>query len=318
MARIRTSHPTRVVLAICAMAAFPGLFLSVPAANAGVLEQVTGSVEEVVSPVVGTTPAAQQVGETVTTTAQGVTTKITPSAAKAADAATSPPGDRAGGLPERAAALTDKATKPASDAASAAGVPSAAGAATQAAEGAVHAATEEAEAATGSTLPDSPVSSAALDPEAAPAASSAAPASVAAPTDLPPPAARTTYVPPPGNDGSTGAPLPRWIAYVWPAVALTGPSLANFGESWGQAIVRLATGASAGSGAEGGVAGVHASGGRPEAAGSSPLFSSIPSDVGHAFSSVPTPVFIYLGLLVLAVIALAFAVRREIAVGRRQ
>jgi hypothetical protein len=181
----------------------------------------------------------------------------------------------------------------------------------------VHAATEEAEGVTGSTLPDSPVSSAALNPAAAPA-SAAAPTDSVAPTDLPPSASRTTYVPPPGNDGSTGAPLPRWIAYVWPAIALTGPSLANFGESLGQAIVRLATGASAGNGAEGGVAGVHASGGRPEAAGPSPVFSSIPSDVGHAFSSVPTPVFIYLGLLVLAVIAVALAVRREIAVGRRQ
>jgi hypothetical protein len=86
--------------------------------------------------------------------------------------------------------------------------------------------------------------------------------------------------------------------------------------------MQRATGASAGNGAEaeaeGGVAGAHASGGRPEAAVSSPLFSRIPSDVGHAFSSVPTPIFVYLGLLVLAVIAVALAVRREIAVGRRQ
>jgi hypothetical protein len=309
MARISRAHPARLALLACAVAAF---FFSPPGANAGVLEPVTGAVEEVVSPVAEATPSVQEVGETVTSTAHGVTAKITPSAAKTADAASSPPADRAGGLPERAAALTGKATKPASDAASAVGVQSATGAATQAAEGAVHAATEGAEAATGSTLPDSPISSAAPDPAAAPA-SAAAPTGTVAPTEP-----RTTYVPPPGNDGSTGAPLPRWIAYVWPAVALTGPSLANFAESWGQAIVRLATGASAGNSAEGGVAAVHASGGRPEAAGSSPLFSSIPSEAGHAFSSVPTPVFIYLGLLVLAVIAVALAVRREIAVGRRQ
>jgi hypothetical protein len=315
MARISRAHPARVALLACAVAALAAFFFSAPAANAGLLEPVTGPVEEGVSPVVGATPTVQQVEETVTTTAHEVTAKITPSAAKTADAASSPAAGRAGGLPEPADALTDKATKLASDAASAAGVPSAAGAANPAADGAVHAATEGAEGVTGSTLPDSPVSSAALDP----AASSAAPASAAAPTGTgAPTASRTTYVPPPGNDGSTGAPLPRWIAYVWPAVALIGPSLATFGESWGKAIVRLATVASSGNGAEGAVAGVHASGGRPEAAGPSPVFSSIPSDVGHAFSSVPTPVFIYLGLLVLAVIAVALAVRREIAVGRRQ
>jgi hypothetical protein len=201
------------------------------------------------------------------------------------------------------------------------GAASSADAATQAAEGLVHAAQEDAETATGVTLPTSPVPSPTVDPAGpvtdAPSVTDPADSS-AAPIDVPPSSQRTTYVPPPTKNGSTGSPLPRWVAYVWPAVALTGPYLAHFGESWGQAIAQLATGASAGNGGEGGVAGVHAAGGRPEAAGSSPLFSRLPSDVGHAFSSVPTPVFVYLGLLALAVIAVAFAVRREIVIGRRQ
>jgi hypothetical protein len=45
--------------------------------------------------------------------------------------------------------------------------------------------------------------------------------------------------------------------------------------------------------------------------------SRLPANVARAFSSVPTPIFIYLGLLVLAVIAVALAVKREIDAGRR-
>jgi hypothetical protein len=339
MAPIRTAHPIRIAIVICAVAAFPGLFLGAPAANAGVLEGLTGQVEEVVAPVVGT-PTAQAVGETVTTTAHEVTAKVAPSATKAADAATSSAVGAAGASTQAADGLTDKVKKLAGGSEATAGVASAAGAATQtveaatrSAESAVHGATAGAEDATGATLPDPSVASTAVDPvgpevdaassevdPAGPGASMSEAAaladSAAAPTELPPAAARTTYVPPPGSDGSTGAPLPRWLAYVWPAVALTGPSLATLAEDWSQAIVRLATEGSAGSGIEGGVAGVHASGGQA-AANSVPLFSSLPSDVASAFSSVPTPIFIYLGLLLLAVIAVGLAVKREIAAGRR-
>jgi hypothetical protein len=65
------------------------------------------------------------------------------------------------------------------------------------------------------------------------------------------------------------------------------------------------------------VAGIRAAGGRPGGHDSSSLFSSVPSEVGHAFSRVPTPLFVYLGLLAMAVLAVAIAVRREVAVGRR-
>jgi hypothetical protein len=140
---------------------------------------------------------------------------------------------------------------------------------------------------------------------------------VSVPTTAAPTSERNVYVPPPADDGSTGAPLPRWIAYVWPAVALTGPYLAIIAERLAEASTHPAAGPSAGSESAQGVAGVHASGGAPEV-GSSPLFQRLPSDVGHAFSSVPTPALIYLGVLVLAVIAVGLAVRREIAVGRRQ
>lgn len=320
MARSSSAHPIRAALAICAVAAFPGLFLGAPAANANVLEQLTGSVEEVVSPVVGTTPTVQQVGETVTTTAHEATAKIVPSATKAAAAATSAPAGTAGASTGPADDLTDKATKLVGGHEAAAAVASAAGAASKTAEAAVPAATAGVEDATGVTLPRPSVPSTTTDP-GDPAAGagdvSAAADSSAAPPDLPPAAPRTTYVPPPGSDGSTGAPLPRYVAFVWPAVALAGPSLAHFGESWGQAIERLATGASTGTGGEGGVAGVHASGGHASDGGSSSLFTRIPSAGARAFSSVPTSAWVYLGLLVLAVIAVALGVRREIVAGRR-
>jgi hypothetical protein len=126
----------------------------------------------------------------------------------------------------------------------------------------------------------------------------------------------------PSRDGSVRAPLPKWLAYVWPAIALAAPGLADFLGHWGlQSLsLALATGIH-GTGSAGGfgVAGVHASSGRPEAASSSP-FSKIPSALGHAFMSphVPGSALAYLSFLALAVIAVGVAVRREIRTGRRQ
>jgi hypothetical protein len=131
------------------------------------------------------------------------------------------------------------------------------------------------------------------------------------------------FVVPPG-DGSVRAPLPKWMAYVWPAIALMRPALADLLGRWERESLRLASGTGTGSGSGGGpvVAGVHASGGRPaaaEAADSSSPFSKIPSALGDAFSpDVPTSAWAYLCLAAFAVIAVAAAVRREITVGRRQ
>lgn len=85
--------------------------------------------------------------------------------------------------------------------------------------------------------------------------------------------------------------------------------------------MRPAFGASDSSGsstAAQGVAGVHASGGNAGSSDSSSLFSRIPSSVGHQFQSISTPALVYLGLLMLVVIAVALTVRREILIGRRR
>jgi hypothetical protein len=350
MARISRAHPLRLALATCAATAFAGLSLGAPVADAGVLGALTGQVEEVASQAGLPAPPLQAAAESVTTPVETATAPVEKAIVGAAAEAprrtgpaadvprTTPPpsGGKPGALPSRAASTVAGVAATAGTATrSAESVAAAAGTATRSADGAVKAATDDTEAATGTTLPRPPVpaggaelagSEATAGPDAVASADatagpdpSAPQAAIpaAAPTDLPR-AQRNGFVPSPAENGATGAPLPRWIAYVWPAVALTGPYLASIGEHLAEVSAYLAAGpsASSGGGAAQGVAGVHASGGAPETAGSSPLFQRITSAGGDAFTSVPTPALVYLGLLALAVIAVGLAVRREISSGR--
>jgi len=141
------------------------------------------------------------------------------------------------------------------------------------------------------------------------------------------------FVPSPAIDGSTGAPLPRWMAYVWPAIALLRGGFADSLDSW-EAAVLLALGTSQGFGDESGVgpvvAGAHAAGGRAEGAeqaGSSSL--PTPSSPSFPLSRITTAVgeFPYNGtgaalayLVIVAIMAIAIygAVRWEIARARRE
>ncbi len=132
------------------------------------------------------------------------------------------------------------------------------------------------------------------------------------------------FVPSPAIDGSTAAPLPRWLAYIWPAIALLRPGLTGAVDHL-EAAVRLALGTGEGlddrtsSGPV--VAGVHASGGRPEQADSpsSPSpFSKITSAVGSFPYNGAGAALGYLLIVTIMVIALYGAVRWEIARGRRE
>jgi hypothetical protein len=320
MGRIRKTHPIRVALSTCAATALAALSLGAPVADAGVLGAVTGQVEEVASQAGVSAPPLQAAAEAVTAPVETVTAPVEDAAAGAAPPAEAPQASAspsAGGP----GALADRATS------TVAGVAAAGGAATRSAGGVVQAARSGAQAAAGSKVP-LPSSGSGLKSraESAPPEAIASPDAspppapdpgAAAPTDLPA-SQRNTYVPPPAHEGATGAPLPRWVAYVWPAVALTWPYRASIGESRDEASADLAAESSADPGAAQGVAGVHASGGTPEAADSSSLFQRIPAAGRHLFASVPTPALIYLGVLALAVIAVGLAVRREIAVGRRR
>jgi hypothetical protein len=143
------------------------------------------------------------------------------------------------------------------------------------------------------------------------------PAASAAPT-TPMASQANAFVPSPARNGSTGAPLPRWVAYIWPAVALGRQYFEDLAGRWAQASSRLATGESGAAAAGQGVAGVHASGGNQESSDSS-LFSKIPSPFsGGFYSSTATKALTYLLLAALAVIAVALVVRREVVVGRRE
>jgi hypothetical protein len=131
----------------------------------------------------------------------------------------------------------------------------------------------------------------------------------------------------PSNDGSVRAPLPKWLAYVWPAIALTKPALADLLDHLAEAGVSLQKqaglapghGTGAKPGVDQGVAGVHAAGGHPESShSSSSPFSLEASAVGDAFSSASSSSIVYFFLLALAVIGVAIVVRWEMVTGRHR
>jgi hypothetical protein len=140
------------------------------------------------------------------------------------------------------------------------------------------------------------------------------------------------FVPSPATDGSIGAPLPKWMAYIWPAIALLRPGLTELMDHL-EAAARIALGISGGFGGKAGsgpvVAGLHASGGPPGKEGSSTSPSPSSPSSSSPLSRISTAVgdFPYNGagavlayLLIMAIMAIAIygAVRWEIARGRRE
>jgi hypothetical protein len=131
-----------------------------------------------------------------------------------------------------------------------------------------------------------------------------------------------SFVPSPAIDGSTAAPLPKWMAYIWPAIALFGPGLTDSVHSLATAL-RISLGTSEGlseTTGTGRVAGVHATGGRSGGADSSSPspFSKITSAVGDFPYNGAGAALGYLLIVGIMVIALYGAVRWEIARGRRE
>ena len=114
MARISSNHPMRVALLACVAAVLASLSLLPTTARAGLVEQVTGQVNEVVGPVVQAVPTVPQVKATVTTTAQAVTAKVTPPPPAKAEPTSEPPSkaveDALHAVTERAATATGAAT----------------------------------------------------------------------------------------------------------------------------------------------------------------------------------------------------------------
>jgi hypothetical protein len=115
-------------------------------------------------------------------------------------------------------------------------------------------------------------------------------------------------------EGAIRAPLPKWMAYVWPAIALTWPHLAGFLTRWGHDGARLLLASDGGPGGSQGVAGVHASHAAGAASGSSssPL-APIPAAIGGFTSHVPGEALAYLAIVGILVAAVFVAVKLELA-----
>lgn len=326
--------------------------LSAPTASAGPLEGVAGvtgqvteavgkpvqevvetlpppvreTVETATAPVQEVTeaPPAKEVTEAATAPVEAVTETVAPSGKSLTEAVGGTVAkaggtvEKVGGTVEKVGGAVDKA------------VPSG-GSTTPVTEGVNRTARETVDNGTGTVSATSKRASS--SPGSDGAARTASPQDSAAPGSVTPRSGdRTarrpgnTFVPSPARNGSTAAPLPKWVAYIWPAVALARPGLAELVDRWETAL-RIALGTSAGSGDAAGmgpvVAGVHATGGesgagpRAEDSSSSPL-SKITSAVGKFPYNASGAALGYIAIVAIMLIALFVAVRWEIANGRRE
>jgi hypothetical protein len=327
--RARRSH---LVLLLCiAVPCWTGAF-SASAASAGPLEGVTNPVSEAVGEpvreVVETvTPPVREVTEAASGPVQEVTEA--PPVREVTEAATA---TVEGAAKEATATVAKEATAPVKAAVEAASHPSTAPKSEVAAktEGVTRKANEDVEEVTEASQPASknarPAGSATAGspgatPENVPRQGSPSPSSshvrAAAPHGA-------IFVPSPSKNGATAAPPPKWMSYIWPAIALIRPGLANLldrSESMLRLVLRTT---SAGSGSEGAVAGVHASGGRTglsnSSAASSPSsspLSKITSAVGQFPYNLSGAALGYILIVGIMLLALFVAIRWEIAHGRR-
>lgn len=118
----------------------------------------------------------------------------------------------------------------------------------------------------------------------------------------------------PSPDGSIRAPLPKWMAYIWPAIALTWPELAGLLNRWERDGARLLLASHGGPSGSHGVAGAHASDdGRAASGSSSSPLAPIPSAIGGFTSHVPGEALAYLAMVGILVAAVFAAVKFELA-----
>jgi hypothetical protein len=115
-------------------------------------------------------------------------------------------------------------------------------------------------------------------------------------------------------DGAIRAPLPKWMAYVWPAIALTWRDLGGLLTRWEHDGAHLLFASDGGAGGSQGVAGVHASHTAGAASGSSSSpFAPIPAAIGGFTSHVPGEALAYLVIVGILVAAVFVAVKLELA-----
>jgi outer membrane biosynthesis protein TonB len=326
MVRIGRAQAVRLVLIACVVLGSGSVVaFSATDASAGALESVTGPDNAaVVPPVEEVTetvgPPVEEVTKTVSPPVQEVTKTVEPPAKAVTEKVTHPVQE-----------TVDPVQAPAKQAAETVASSPATAPVKAAAAAPVHAGTDPIESSLGSagngagtvvrkvmataTRAAGASGRAASDP-IAPHESARAGSASAAPDAGP--GDDTFEVP--SIDGSVRAPLGRVMAYVWPAIALTRPALAELVGRWERGALRLAFGTpsdqgGAGSGRGPVVAGVHASGGQLEPPSGRSLFAKIPSALGHAFTSnVPLPAMLFYLIVVLAIIAVFLAMLWDIGV----
>jgi hypothetical protein len=335
MVKLGRAHAVQLVRLLSALLAWASVAAFSPGtALAGPLEGVTrpvegavgAPVEEVTETVTGAVP---EVTETVTPPVEEAVEQVSPPVKEVTESVTHPPKEATAKLPPPVKKATGKLPSPVKG--------TAGGRAATSAGGAVH---ETAGAANQGVRTAGGGVRSADRAAPSPTDGTAAGALGAAPTDAigsrgpgrPSTSARPDLGPGtdsfevPSRGGAVRAPLPKWMAYVWPAIALVRPALADLISRRERQGLLLAVGgtetgyAVAGEGPV--VAGVHAHGGRsevPDSSSSSSPFPQIPSPIGQALTSEsPTPLLAYLCLVAIAVVAIFWAVSREIVGGRRR
>jgi hypothetical protein len=338
-ARRLASH----VLIVCCLLAVVLIQADPVATAATPLEGVVGATEEATRP-------AEEVVEAVAPPVVGATETVAPAVGETVEKVVPPAGEVAETAVQAPREATEKVVAPAL-AAPAGGAPttptvapspggtaSAASEASRVAGGAGKAVTQAPATVTGAaaeaTRSDRPSTT------VAPTGSSSSDAATAPGTVTPAEPAPTAsvgnaatagkgpggedQVSPFSTDGSIRAPVPRWISYVWPAVALAWPELADLLrrlEAEGAQLLAADPGRAGGQADGQGVAGVHAShdvaaSGRD--ASSSSLFSSIPDAIGGLTSHPSDDILAYLAIIAFVAAAVFAAIRFEIVRSRRQ
>jgi hypothetical protein len=330
MAKIGRSLVTRLVLLLCSALVVSSFSFSLSVADAGQAEgllgpvrEVTESVEEVANGVVPTVqgvteavpPPVAEVTETVAPPVVEATQAVVPPVKEVAETATHATQEVVAKVPSPVATTPKLPSAPAVD-------PSGETKAvtqpvTHAVEGALGAVTG---AASGGRSPASSGSVGtsnsgggqtreALAPTEAERAESAARAT----GDID--GMRDQKFSAPSPDGAIRAPLPKWMAYVWPAIALTWRDLAGVLTRWEHDGARLLTASDGGAAGGQGVAGVHASShaaGAASDSSSSPL-APIPAAIGGFTSHVPGEALAYLAIVAILVAAVFIAIKLELA-----
>jgi hypothetical protein len=349
MVKTGRARSALLTLLLCALLTAGSVFFAAAVADAGPLEEVTGPTQGAV----GAPPAVNEVTETTAPPVQELTETVAPPVKEATETVTRPVNEvtETGKPPVKEATETITSSprtvpvKPAASATahavttttgSSSGGPTKSagivvhegtGTATRAADETVGAVTRATRTAPSSAGAEATGADAGTARDAVPPHESAGSASTAAAPDdgvvrFGP---RDDTFEAPSVDGSIRVPLDKLMSYVWPAVALTQPTVAKFLERWEEGALRLAfetpSGRDDGALGDPVVAGVHAShDGRVEAPSPShSLFSKIPSAIGSAFShNAPLPMVVFILVVGLGVTSLFAAVGWDIGLFARR